>query len=86
MGDLIQLRPRALPPRPESALLLCDRALAEVEETISRAHGWLPRLKGWVREQAVIEIARLEAKREWLAHERLRLAGPELALIRGGLK
>lgn len=84
MGELLRLPVRRPPPHPDAELILLDRTLAEVEETLDGARGWLPRLKGWVREQALLEIARLEEKQRWLAARRLRIAGPELAVLRGG--
>ena len=84
MGELLRLPVRRPPVSPETELVLLDRTLADVEETLDGARGWLPRLTGWVREQALLEIARLEEKRRWLAARRLRVAGAELALLKGG--
>lgn len=84
MGELIQLRPRPLAPYPDALLVITDRQLAEIEETLSRARGWLPKLTGWVRDQALQEIARLEASKRRLDAHRLRIAGAELCVLRGG--
>lgn len=84
MGDLLRFPERPRAACHDAELILLDRTLAEAEETLDRARGWLPRLTGWVRIQALLEIARLEQNIEELGRRRLRLAGPELALIRGG--
>lgn len=77
-------RPRALAPYPDALLVVVDRELATIEETLSRARGWLPRLTGWVRDQALQEITRLEAGKRRLEGHRLRIAGAELCVLRGG--
>jgi hypothetical protein len=85
MGELVILRPRALPPSPLGhQLYLHDCLTAAVELELYDLQTWIPRLRGPALEMALEEEARLEANRRRLERERIRLVGAELCLLKGG--
>jgi hypothetical protein len=88
MGDLVRVnfgrRPAAVIDELTVAIVSLDRELAVLEETIAHAAYWAERSRGKERRRRFRECAELSRQILVLERARLRLAGPELALLRGG--
>jgi hypothetical protein len=71
-------------PRAPRTLLDVDRELAAAEERLDAATQWIPRSRGASHARALAEVEEAREEVGRLKAERLRVAGAELALIRGG--
>jgi hypothetical protein len=85
MGTLLHF-PSALPRKSQDELVcLADHALAEAERALYEARLWLPRTRGAGYARALADIEELEAKVVELERQRLRIAGAEFCVLKGGL-
>ncbi len=79
--------PRRCRPLPEvPPLVLLDRRLCELEDCIVMARGWAKRTRGADRARYERDIAEMCRELVGLERERLKITGPELALLDGGAK